>query len=323
MIKRILIIGFGSIGRRHTKNLCTKYPDADFMFLRHQKNTDPLIEALGGKVTDNIDDALKFKPQMTVLATPSAAHMALLPTLIMSGLNLLVEKPIVTDIADYRQIKELIVVAPAATRMSGFNFRYLPSLIKAKEIIASSELGNIVRASLIAGQWLPDWREADYRSVYSASRERGGGVEFDLVHEIDVAHWFFGKLDLIAACCDQLSSLNIESNDVATMILRKPSGPIVHISLDYVSRKRIRSYEIVGDKGTLFWDINGTLKINLATETVDILSEYNGFDVGCSYLEMIDCFESLIMSEPGSSQSFLEGLESSKTAIEASGDNRQ
>lgn len=317
---RFLIIGLGSIGRRHTRNLAALHPKASFSFLRRQKSPDALVSELGGDVFTDLGEALKDRFDLVVLATPSALHMDALALLIASGLPLLIEKPIVTSPRDCERCLELIAASPPAPRAAGFNFRYVPSLLKMKQLIQDGTLGTIVSASFRAGQWLPDWRpDQDYTQSYSASRRLGGGVELDLVHEIDVARWFFGDLDLRFAMGGQLSALSIESNDVTRMILSPDAGgPIVDIGLDYVSRQRVRRYEITGDKGSLIWDIGGQLDLVTDQGRTSVDLDDGAFDVGQTYVAMLNA----ILDPTGSNdtprfQSLEDGIISSQLAIAA------
>ncbi|MBU2868066.1 Gfo/Idh/MocA family protein [Pacificibacter marinus] len=317
-MKRFLIIGLGSIGRRHTRNLAALYPSATFTFLRRNGTADALISDLNGRMITALDD---LDYDLIVLATPSALHIDLLPRLIQSGAALMIEKPIVTTLDDCDAILAALDTAPDAVRVSGFNFRHIASLIQAQQMIANGRLGRIIRASFKAGQWLPDWRPTqDYREVYSGSIALGGGVELDLVHELDVARWFFGELDLKYAIGGQLSQLEIESNDVATMILAPPKGaPIVEVSLDYVSRQRVRRYEIVGELGTLIWDLSGTLELREPNgKTTQIDHAEGGFDVAASYVDMMSrLMDAQTGAWPAHLQSLADGVISSRIAIQA------
>ena len=321
-MKRILIIGLGSIGRRHTRNLAALYPGSAFVFLRHMAQSDALVDELGGRVETDLERALQDDFDLAVVSSPSANHIDVLPRLIAAGVKLFVEKPIVTSLQDCDVISQSLANAPDAVRISGFNFRYLQSLNTMRDMIKSGALGTIVRASFVAGQWLPDWRpDQDYRKVYSADAARGGGVELDLVHEIDVARWFFGDLELDYAVGFKASNLEIVSHDVSSMILtgRKngaKTAPIVHISLDYVSRKRVRQYEIVGDSGSLFWDIAGTLHHVTAQGRVLIDERASGFDVGGTYVTMMaGLLEGTPEQQKWTLQSLEDGLASSRLAI--------
>lgn len=300
MKRHFLIVGLGSIGRRHMTNLAQRHPDACFTVLRHSAASDPLCDHLGATVTDDKAAALSGEYDLAVISSPSANHIDSLPHLITQGTPLLVEKPIVTSLADCDRIDALLKSAPPALRVAGFNFRHLPVLQCMRKIIQSGELGRIVRASFTAGQWLPDWRPGtDYRAGYSADAARGGGVELDLVHEIDLARWFFGEMDLRFALGGRLSDLGLHANDVAAIVMSgsdRTSGrnaPIVQVSLDYVSRRRLRHYEVVGDRGGLCWDIAGTLDRITPSGRETILDVPGGFDVAASYVAMMDAIENV------------------------------
>lgn len=323
---RFLIIGLGSIGRRHMTNLAQRYPNAHFTVLRHSAAPDPLCDHLGATVTADRAAALSGEYDLAVISSPSANHIDSLPQLIIQGTPLLVEKPIVTSLADCDRIDALLKTAPPALRVAAFNFRHLPVLQHMRMIIQSGELGRIVRANFTAGQWLPDWRPGtDYRAGYSANAMRGGGVELDLVHEIDLARWFFGEMELRFALGGRLSDLDLQANDVATIVMTGTSrragwnGPIVQVSLDYVSRHRLRHYEIVGDRGGLCWDIAGTLDRITPQGRERVLCVPDGFNVAASYIEMIEAIESALQGAdwPSNLQTLADGVLSTRLALAA------
>lgn len=318
-MKHFAIVGLGSIGRRHMTNLAERFPKARFTVLRHVAAPDPLCDQLGARIVTRLDDVLTDKPDLVVVASPSANHMDCLPPLIAAGVNLLVEKPIVTETADCDSLLNQLRTAPSAVRVSGFNFRYLPSLQRMRAAIHAGELGTMVRAAFVAGQWLPDWRPTqDYRQSYSADAGRGGGVELDLVHEIDVARWFFGELKLEFALSGRLSSLGLQSNDVTTMVLSADGGPIIQIALDYVARKRLRHYELVGDQAGLLWDIAGQVERIAPEGRAVIDAQPGGFNVAQTYIDMIDRIAAAIGGNWQSPlQSLEDGIASTRLAIAA------
>jgi predicted dehydrogenase len=286
-VKQFLIIGLGSIGRRHMANLAAAFPGADFTVLRRDDAPDALCERLSARIVTDFAVAMQGDYDLVVVSSPSSNHIDTLPALIARGWHLLVEKPIVASLGDCDVIDRALAAAPPAVRVSGFNFRHIPSLKQMQQTIAAGDLGRVVRASFVAGLWLPDWRPTqDYRQSYSADAARGGGVELDLVHEIDVARWFFGDLNLEFALGGRKSALALQSNDVATMVF-SCDGPIVQVALDYVSRKRLRHYEIVGDKAGLCWDIDGSLDLITPGGRERLLTADGGFNVGQSYIDMV------------------------------------
>lgn len=320
-MNHILLIGLGSIGRRHLTNLATRFPQACFTVLRHAPKGDPLCERLGARVITDLAQVIEEDIDLAVVATPSANHIDTLPQLIKRGWNLLVEKPVVTTLADCDQIAGLLAAAPPAVRVAGFNFRYLPSLQQARKLINQGALGNVVRAAFTAGLWLPDWRPSqNWRTGYSADAARGGGVELDLVHEIDVARWFFGDLTLQFALGGRHSALNLAANDVSTMVFTAQGAtPIIQITLDYISRKRLRHYEIIGDQAGLLWNIDGKLDRLSSDASGCLTSKPSDFDIAQTYVDMIDCLINTIESNDWRAplQHLEDGLISTRLAIAA------
>ena len=315
-----VIIGLGSIGRRHASNLAALRPDARFTIVRHQPVVDDFCRALDARVVDELaqvtDDI-----DLAVLATPSANHIDDLPVLIARGCPLLVEKPIVADVTHCDDITHALDDAPPAVRAVGFNLRHLPSIVAMKRHIESGALGRIARASLVAGQWLPDWRpDTDYRLGYSADARRGGGVELDLSHEFDMARWLFGELRVDFARGARFSDLEIDANDTCVSMLSPlvGGGPITTVSLDYVSRKAVRSYDIVGDRGSVHWNLGGPLEATTPGTRHPLPTEPSDFDMSTSYVHMMTA--TLRAVETGDDrfvQSLRDGLASTRLALSA------
>ena len=303
---KALIAGMGSIGRRHAANLRALRPGVELKVLT-------VASALGA--------ALAERPAFALLCTPSATRLEYLLPLLEAGVPCYVEKPLVASLGDARSLRNFVSRSGTSLPVVavGCNLRLLGSLRHLRESIGRGDIGTVVRASLAAGQWLPDWRPGvDYRRSYSARRASGGGVILDLIHEIDMARWLFGSLDLVHAAAGKFSRLEIESEDTACILLdRKRSAPLVAISLDYVSRRRVRRYEVVGDEGTLVWDLErATLERSDASGTHAVDCAASDFDVAATYVdglrEFLDCLGG---GQP--SCGIMDGLESAELALRA------
>ncbi|MFW2332874.1 Gfo/Idh/MocA family protein [Ilumatobacter sp.] len=316
-----LVIGLGSIGRRHALNLATEHPGARLTFVRHRGDVDGFGRHLDARVVTDLSDVLDDSIDLAVLATPSASHVDILPTLIERGWPLLVEKPIVAAAEDCDEIDAALRVADPAVRVAGFNLRYVPSIRRMKAAIDAGDVGHVVRASFTAGQWLPDWRpDTDYRASYSADSARGGGVELDLAHEFDVARWLLGELQIDYARGGKFSDLELQANDTSVSVLSPNDAPdpVVTVALDYVARRRVRRYEVVGDRGRIEWDIDGDLSLETAAGRCPLAIEADGFDVGRSYETMLqDVLRAVESGDVDRVQPLADGLASTRLALEA------
>lgn len=286
-----LVIGTGAIGQRHMRHLRELAPEGTFTFLRRDRSPREIDRTYAPRIATSLDEAMDHRPDLAIVASPSANHIDVLPRLIAADIPLYVEKPIVINLEEVTRVENALAISdPTVPRLSGFNFRYLPSLEKLAALIAGGSLGNPVRAHLSAGQWLPDWRPGtDYRESYSAQRVLGGGVLFDLIHEIDLCRWWFGTPKDCRALIGRFSRLQMDVEDSCSALLGFCGGPLVSIGLDYVARQRLRRYEIVGDEGSAIWDLRERrLVVERAAGVVEIVtSDPKDFDVAETYTKAL------------------------------------
>ncbi len=323
-----LLIGTGAIGQRHLRHLRELAPNGTYTFLRRDHVARGIDATYSPRIVTDLDEALDLSPDFAIVASPSAHHVDVLPKLIGANIPLYVEKPIVISRVEVEAVHAALAGAdPGVPRLSGFNFRYLPSLERLRSLIAGGAVGRPVRAHLTAGQWLPDWRpQSDYRESYSAQRALGGGVLFDLIHEIDICRWWFGTPQECRAMIGRFSRLQMDVEDCCTALLGFSGGPLVSIGLDYVARQRLRRYEVIGDEGTAIWDLRERrLVVERSGGVVEVVtSDPDDFDVAKTYPTALFEIVAGIRSfwETGrwpagllSRQDLASGLESSQLAI--------
>ena len=307
---KVLVIGTGSIGRRHIHNLLGICRDAKVAILRQDNREDEFSQKINAAIVSDIHSGLEWGPDFVIIASPSSTHADYLQHILAKNCPVYVEKPVVTSDGQFEQISR-VASNYSAPSLVGCNLRYLPSIRLVKLILEQGDLGNVVRANLVAGQWLPDWRpDRDYRSCYSADSTMGGGVLFDLIHEIDLAQWFFGPFDFALARTGKYSGLEIKSEDTAAILLdNKKAGVMVTVNLDYISRKPVRRYEIVGEKGTLIWDLsNEHLRIDSEAGTRIVTDRHEDFDVAASYMNALDEIIVSIKNNTSTSHDIFEGM---------------
>ncbi len=323
---RILIVGMGSIGRRHISNLQKLVDRPEFILLRNPNKEYEFSSDLGAIIVKSFTEAITLRPAFAVIASPSVFHFEALQALLPAQIPCYVEKPLVTTEAQIQQLELLISsTTRVPTTMTGCNLRFLPSIKTARQLIRDNVLGRPVRASFQVGQWLPDWRPAqDYRQSYSVSRELGGGVVLDLIHELDAARFLFGEFEQIFSLGGKYSRLEIESEDSVAIILGRPHGPVVSLGLDYVSQSGVRRYEIICDEGSLIWDLPArTLMILRRDKQELVTNECFDFDISASYFDAMKEFLSAVEGSRSSSQDLADGLRSVRLAVLANRQLRQ
>lgn len=316
---RVLMVGTGSIGRRHMASLRRLVPNIQFDVLREIGRSRD-INGLGEVyIVSSIDEGLSRQPQMMVIANPSSMHLRPLLAAIDNNVPFYVEKPVVSNLDDLAVLQSHVSFETLPPNLVGCNLRFLPSLIVLKNLTLDGRLGKLVRADFEAGQWLPDWRPSqDYRLGYSANLSQGGGVLLDLIHEVDAAHWLLGDFEHVNGYAIHASELEIDSDDCASILMARAGGPMTTVRVDYVSRKPVRRYTLVGDRGTVTWDLRGSkIVLDDATGSQLIDLPLESFDVSATYVSAMQELLNAIESNRPSSQPLEDGLRALKTVLRA------
>lgn len=250
-----LLVGFGSIGRRHRDVLNAMGCATAIVSRRAHDLTEP------GTYTTLADALADHEPEYVVVADETARHHETLTALAALGFRgrVLVEKPLFDQPA-------AIPDNGFAALGVGYNLRFHPAVQALRDALGGTS-ALTVNASV--GQHLPDWRPGtDYRLSYSADPARGGGVLRDLSHELDLLIWLFGPPSDVVAMGGRVSSLEITSDDAWSALLRQPGSAMTAVHLDYLHRPGRRQVSINTEDRSLDLDlIAGTLTVNGRTES--------------------------------------------------------
>jgi predicted dehydrogenase len=266
MLERLLVVGLGSIGRRHARLARSMVPGLRVVALRH-RDVGNVSEPGIDRCVSTLADALAFRPQAAVIANPASHHLEVATALARAGVHLLVEKPIANAT---RGVSELIEECRdrALVLMTGYNLRFLPSLRRFRECLQERRVGRILSVRAEVGQFLPSWRPGcDYRQSVSARADLGGGVLLELSHEIDYLRWLFGEIAWVGAVEHRHGGLEIDVEDTAHLVLafadETQEPPVVAaLSMDFLRHDATRCCIAIGESGSLRWNgIAGTVEV--------------------------------------------------------------
>ncbi len=243
---KVLIIGYGSIGKRHEKVLL----EIDYI------NSIDIVtkQKLEKKQTfNNLKDVKNISSyDYYIISSETSKHYDQLLFLENKLENKIIfcEKPLFNSKKDLTIKNNTVLV--------GYNLRFHPLLIKLNELLKNER---ILFSNIVCGQYLPTWRvNTNYKNSYSAKKELGGGVLLDLSHEIDYIHHLFGKLSDIKSFQVKISDLDINSDDLTTFIAKSNKDIYVNLTIDYISKITQRRMFIHTIENTYELDfINNTL----------------------------------------------------------------
>ena len=257
MIDRILIVGLGSIGKRHLHLARQILPTADIRILRHHPASEAPKYANG--VFFRMKEALDFVPQIAVIANPAPFHVATAQALASVGAHLLVEKPLSDSLTGVAQLLETCR-QKRLELLTGYNLRFVTSLQRFRNLLSERIVGRVLSVRCEAGQFLPDWRaDSDYRQSVSAQRKLGGGALLELSHELDYLRWIFGEVDWVHATLSRQSTLELDVEDSAHLSLgffpTSDSPPLIAtVNLDFIRHDTTRLCTAIGESGSLRWN---------------------------------------------------------------------
>lgn len=311
---KILIVGLGSIGTRHLNNILL----LGFKNVSIVSRRGTLPDIYGQlEVFKTVEDAVNNKKFDTaIVCTPTAYHLTTLNPLLEAGIkNIYLEKPVSHTLEG---IDALLSTSRerGARIIVGYDLHFDPGLLKVKDLLALKEIGQVVSANAQVGQYLPDWRpQEDYRTGMSAKKATGGGVMLDLIHEFDYLYWLFGDISHIGCFNKNSGALDIETEDIAEVLLKFSNGLIGSIHLDYLQQKLVRNCFITGSEGSIFWNLALCEVKWINAEKAEQSFNYSSFNRNDRFVSIMNAF----LNDPDDKRltSLQQGIESLKMVVAA------
>lgn len=246
---KVLIVGLGSIARKHIEALRNIEPLILIYAWRSSNTSKPWEGVLDLFSWEEVQNEVF---DFAIISNPTSEHKASITQLLELQIPLFIEKPLFHQLAIEHIVKE--------TEQQGIltyvacNLRFLQALSYVKEYIGKKS-PRINEVDVYCGSYLPDWRQGiDYKRNYSAIPELGGGVHIDLIHELDYIYWLFDFPLAIRKTFTNSSSLDIQSYDYANYCLSYPSYN-VSVILNYYRRDAKRTLEIICEEETIEVDL--------------------------------------------------------------------
>lgn len=289
------LIGKKFMGRTHTHSYIDLplFADLDVQIRRKTLcGTDSEVEQVAKRWgwenwTTNWEDIIR-DPEIDIvdIAAPSIVHAKIAIAAAEAGKHVLCEKPLALTLEDGKQMLEA-ARKNNIVNMIGFNYRGVPAVEFAKQLIAEGALGKILH---FRGIYQQDWlTDPDYPVVWRLQRKHAGyGALGDTTsHVLDVLRFWLGEVDEVV--CDQrtfyperpqvVSSFGVSAqrgeamqkvdvDDAACMLVRmKDHGCLgyVEATRNGTGHKNQNRIEVNGSKGSIIFNM----------EDLNVLEYYN------------------------------------------------
>lgn len=243
-----LIIGYGSIGKRH---------EAVLQVLGHE------VHIVSAHTSDHahryaaLSEANLAEFDYIIIANATADHESALKSIINAGAQcpIMVEKPIfhntpetLTHLRDY-----------AHPVYVGYHLRFHPVTQTLHRLLADE---TPLSAAIYTGQHLSTWRPGtNHLEGYSAHASQGGGVLRDLSHELDLLSFLFGALEVKAALNQRVGEVTVDADDSCMALLSSAHCPMMNMHVNYLDAISKRELIINTSQNSFHADyIAGTIR---------------------------------------------------------------
>ena len=249
---KALIVGFGSIGKRHARILQNNIglPSDDIYIQELDSARQEEARSLGYSISS---DSAGAEFDICVVAASTSAHIPILSSLRLPQRLLYIEKPLAHDFYKVAPVaRKLATQLKNGTAIIGYMLRHHPAVVEAKTIIESGDWGKVLKYRAECGMYLPNWHPwEDYRDFYMSQIDGGGGALLDISHEIDLMCHLVGDVTSVIGKYGNLSDLECSSDDFTEMILSHENNAVGSISLDLIQKDTFRKTRIVLEKGEI------------------------------------------------------------------------
>jgi len=295
---KVGIVGYKFMGRAHSnayRQVAAFFPDVAFhpvmkaMCGRDEEAVRAAAAQLGweGYETDWRKLVARDDIDLIDISTPSDTHCPVAITAAEHGKHIFCEKPLARDLSEARRM--LAVVRQAGViAMVNFNYRRVPAVQLAKQLIDEGRIGQIYHWRCVYLQ--ESGADPQRPMTWRQQREHAGsGAVGDLgVHVIDLARFLVGDITAvtgltttfikqrpIAGAEDQIGTVDVD--DAALWLARFANGAIGSFEVSKLARGRrnYNSFEINGSKGSIVFNLERLNELNVIFD--DDPPEVRGF----------------------------------------------
>jgi predicted dehydrogenase len=265
---KVLIIGFGSMGRKHYEVL-NKITNNVTILTKQKK--------INHKIITSATDITKLNPDYIVISCETTKHYLFIKYIEKNLKNkiILIEKPIMEK---FRHLK-----LKNNKYFIGYNLRFHPVILFLKKVIKRKDVNFV---NLNCSSYLPHWRKnIEYSKSNSALKKKGGGLVLELSHELDYINWLFGSIKPIFKFSKKISNLKIDTDDILIIFGKIKKNININICMNFFSRYNNREIIIDGK--------NFSIRANILKKKVDIFWEnrkkrtlrWSNFNIKKTYLD--------------------------------------
>jgi len=241
--KKILIIGYGSMGKKYEKIL-----QKDYLIFFYDKK-----KIYKKNVIKKLNFSVIKKFYFVIIATPPKYHKKYCETCVDANKDFIIEKPLFLNKRGWEKIilaieKKNLICSVAYPRRESVAHDYIKDIIKK---------GKIGKLKIIKSNFSQDFRSLrkDYKKIYYSNMNESGGIVFDaLSHHINLLAYYGGKIIKIIKSEMKLVYTDINVNDTALISINFKNNIFGIIFGNQFQKPNIDEIEFIGTKNNLIFD---------------------------------------------------------------------
>lgn len=253
---KILIVGFGSIGKRHARNLLN-LGYKNILAADVNKKTFDTFEKKGGIrfYQDYKKTISSEKPNIIFVCTPPSTHIEIATYACMTDCDVFIEKPFFNKTAGVDALISKVALKKKIV-MIGSNWQFREAYVELERLIKSKKYGRVIGGNATVSYFLPTARIGDdYKKTYAAKLDEGGVVLDTGSHILPYLIRLFGDLEKVNIIKSRLHLIGIDAEEAALITCTFKSGAIISVWMDYVSKNARHMLDLVFESGILNVDL--------------------------------------------------------------------
>ena len=313
-MNKILVIGYGSIGKRHVRNLL-EYTNSQIII--YTKRQDLNFKTKRVTITNSLENGLSKNPNIGFICNETSYHIDAAIKLAQAGLDLFIEKPLSDSMKRIKTLQRIVKQKKLITQM-GFNLRFHKCIVEIHKLIKQKKIGKIISIHVENSSYLPDWHSyEDYQQSYAGKKSLGGGIVLTQIHDVDYLYWFFGNPKSVFSIMGKFSDLNISVEDYSASIIQLKNKIIAELHLDFFQGPEYRECKIKGTNGMIFWNSidNQVTFYNNKKKKWEVILKLNNYDRNQMYVGEIKHFLNCVRRRKKTINTLHDGIKTLNIAL--------
>ena len=312
---KLLVVGVGSIGKRHIDNFKNFNKNIDIVDVSKSRLAEckKKFQFIKKSFLSFKEAIINNNYDAVIICTPPHKHLEIANLAARNKMHVFIEKPLGMNSKGWSNVSKICKKNKLINYVA-YSYRHINYMKFAKKLLKQNKIGKVISGNIRWGSYLPDWHPWEkYYNFYMAKKEQGGGALMDESHGIDILRYLVGEVESVFAILDTISGLKLTSDDNALLTMRMKNNSLFQINFDLHSRFPRVSLEILGTKGNMFIDrVKNEVSYYNVKSKIWKKYKFSKKDYLKMYLEQAKYFLNCISKKNKAEVDILDGIKTQK-----------